>query len=64
MFDSEMRAVWLSARNASVAARHFNPGGHSASGVAKMGAGFDLLNEELGACRCVIGRYECRLVTA
>jgi hypothetical protein len=33
MFHSEMWAVRLSARNASVAARHVNSGGHSASGI-------------------------------
>jgi hypothetical protein len=43
MFHSEMWAVWLSARDASVAARHVNSGGHSASGLAEIaGDGFDL----------------------
>ena len=36
IFHSEMRAMRLSERNAAVAARHVNSGGHSASGIAEM----------------------------
>jgi hypothetical protein len=35
MFHSKMWAVRLSARNASVAARHVNSGGHSGSGIVE-----------------------------
>lgn len=38
MFDSEVRTVWLSKRNASIAARHVRSSGHSASGVRRSSA--------------------------
>src|SRR5438552_3129508 len=68
IFHSEMWAVRLSARNASVAARHVNSGGHSASGIAEMaGDGFDLrsvCSGGIGLAGSLIARCDCRLLTA
>ena len=68
MFHSEMWAVRLSARNASVAARYVNSGGHSASGIAEMaGDGFDLRSVFSGGIELVgslMARCDCRLLTA
>jgi hypothetical protein len=46
MFHSEMRAVRLPARNASVAARHLNSGGHSTSGITEMAGDAEIAGQE------------------
>jgi hypothetical protein len=66
VFDSKMWAVRLSAGNASVAARHVNSAGHSASGLVDMaGDGFDLRSVFSGGLAgSLIARCDCRLLTA